>query len=617
MNDETKIINRVSDKNKKRTKTKPKKKTSIIKILITLVFILFTALIIGGGGGYIFWTLSDLPKIKLLEEYSPLETSFIYSADNELLAELYIEKRTFVPYYKIPQQVKNAFIAVEDTRFYEHKGVDFFRIGGALIKDIQAGSFAQGGSTITQQLAKMLFLRPDRSISRKIKEAVLSIQIERYYTKDEIMGLYLNQTYFGTRAYGIEAAASTYFNKKTEDLTIGESALLSALPKAPSSYSPLKNPSKAIKRRNYALKRMYESGFITKEQYEVALTEPIPTEVFKTEYKTPYFVDYVKSQLEAQFGDKVYTSGIRVYTTIDTKLQTIAEKAVEQGVLALHKRGRRGVQAALIVIDLKTCEIKAMVGGTDFKKTQYNRATQALRQPGSSFKPIIYLTALNEGLTPDDVIKDMPLSFKGSGSSIWSPQNYSRKYYGNVTLKMALTKSLNAATVYLANLVGIKDVVKTAKILGIKSEIHPYLSSALGASEVTLLDLTYAYTTFATGDKPEVVYYKRIEQRNGMLIAEANYQKKKIINEKIREYMKEMLRSVVLNGTAMRAKVIERPVYGKTGTTDDYSDAWFIGFDDNYAVGVWVGRDNHKPIGHGETGGAAALPIWIAFMNNI
>lgn len=593
---------------------KPKKKFSILGFLIMLFFVLTVAIVLGAGGGYVFYTLSDLPKIKLLEEYSPLETSLIYSADNELLAELYIEKRTFVDYNKIPQHVKNAFIAVEDSRFYRHKGLDFFRIAGALVKDIQAGAFVQGGSTITQQLAKMLFLKPDRSINRKIKEAALSIQIERYYTKDEIMGLYLNQTYFGTRAYGIEAAASTYFNKTTINLSVAEAALLAALPKAPSSYSPFKNRVKAEKRRLYILTRMKEEGFITKMQYEEALTEPLPTTVFKTEYKNPYYVDYVKSKLEARFGDKLYTSGIRVYTTLDTVLQKIAEDAVKKGINKLRKRGRKGVQAALIAIDLKTCEIRAMVGGTDFTKTQFNRATQALRQPGSSFKPIVYFTAFNEGFTPGDVIKDGPMSYyKGT----WTPRNYSRKYYGSITVKGALTKSLNAATVYLASLVGIKDVVKSAKLLGIKNKIYPYLSSALGASEVTLLEMTYAYTAFATGKRPETVYFKRVENRNGMLLAEAKYPYKKIVKENVRKYMKELLRSVVLNGTATRARVIKRPVYGKTGTTDDYSDAWFIGFDDKYAVGVWVGRDNHKPIGRGEAGGRAALPIWIEFMQNI
>ncbi|MBF0343436.1 MAG: PBP1A family penicillin-binding protein [Nitrospirae bacterium] len=588
-----------------------------IKVFLVIVFAL-VPLSLGFLGGFVFWSLSDLPRIKQLEEYSPLESSLVYSADNELLAELFIERRTFVPYYKIPAHVKNAFIAVEDNRFYKHRGIDFVRIFGALVEDIKAMGFVQGGSTITQQLAKMLFLKPERSIVRKIKEAALSIQIERHYTKDEILGLYLNQTYFGTRAYGIEAASYTYFGKSTEKLSIAEAALMSAIPKAPSTYSPFKNPQKALNRRNYAIRKMYSNGFITKEQHDEALKTPLPTLYNSRRYKAPYFIDYIRSELEDKYGDKLFTAGIKIYTTLDYRLQSIADEAVANGIKALNKRGRKNVQAALIAIDLRTGTIKAMVGGTDFWETQFNRVTQAIRQPGSAFKPIVYLTAFDSGMTPDDTILDQEISFPGKNKEdVWIPQNYKHEYNGTVTLRYALTQSLNAATVYLGNQVGLKNVIDMAKKVGIQSKIQPYMPSCLGASEVTPLELAYAYCVMATGKRFENTAIEKIVDRDGIVLEEFNFNSEDIIDEAVVDKMKDVLGSVVQQGTAKKALVLNRTVYGKTGTTDDYADAWFMGFDDNFVVGVWVGRDNHKPIGDKETGAVAALPIWIDFMSHL
>ncbi|MBF0556877.1 MAG: transglycosylase domain-containing protein, partial [Nitrospirae bacterium] len=368
-------------------KGKTKKNRSLMLVPLMIIAI---AISLGFFSGYLFWAFSDLPKIRQLEQYTPLESSIAYSADNEILAELFVERRTFVPYFMIPQHVKNAFIAVEDARFYKHSGIDFVRMLGAMVKDLKARGFVQGGSTITQQLAKMLFLKPERSINRKIKEAALSIQIERHYTKDEIIGLYLNQAYFGTRAYGIEAAAYTYFGKTTSNLSIAEAALLAALPKAPSSYSPFKSAPKALNRRNYAIRKMLENGFIDEKQHDAALNEPLPTIPHTRRYKSPYFMDYVKNILEDDYGEELYTAGLKIYTTLDYKMQKAAESAVEFGIESLHKRGRKNIQAALLAIDLKTGGIKAMVGGTDFWETQFNRVTQAIRQPGSSFKPVVY-----------------------------------------------------------------------------------------------------------------------------------------------------------------------------------------------------------------------------------
>ncbi|MBF0537409.1 MAG: PBP1A family penicillin-binding protein [Nitrospirae bacterium] len=594
-----------------------KRKKMARPLLVVLSFIVIASLL-GFLGGFVFWTLSDLPRIKQLEEYSPLESSLVYSADNEILAELFIERRTFVPYYKIPAHVKNAFIAVEDNRFYSHRGIDFVRIFGAFLEDIKARGFVQGGSTITQQLAKMLFLKPDRSISRKLKEAALSIQIERHYTKDEIIGLYLNQTYFGTRAYGIEAAAFTYFGKTTEKLNVAEAALMAAIPKAPSVYSPFKNPAKALNRRNYAIRKMYENGFINQAQHDAALKVPLPTLYNSRRYKAPYFIDYIRSELEDKYGDKLFTSGIKIHTTLDYRLQTIAETAITNGINALAKRGRKNVQAALIAIELNTGAIKAMVGGTDFWDTQFNRVTQAKRQPGSAFKPIVYLTAFNKGMTPDDTIQDEEMSFPGRNKAdVWVPRNYKRVYNGPVTIRYALSQSLNAATVYLGNSVGLTNVIDTAQKVGISSKVQPYLPSCLGASELTLMELAYAYCAMATGKRFENTAIDKIVDRDGIVLDEFNFNGEDIIDEAVVDKMHDVLGAVVREGTARKAQVLNRPVYGKTGTTDDYADAWFMGFDDNYIVGVWVGRDNHKPIGDKETGAVAALPIWIDFMSHL
>ncbi|MBF0338431.1 MAG: PBP1A family penicillin-binding protein [Nitrospirae bacterium] len=576
------------------------------------------ASVMGFLGGFVFWTLSDMPRIKQLEEYSPLESSLVYSSDNELLAELFVERRTFVPYYKIPAHVKNAFIAVEDNRFYKHRGIDFVRVFGALLEDIKAMGFVQGGSTITQQLAKMLFLKPDRSIARKVKEAALSIQIERHYTKDEILGLYLNQAYFGTRAYGIEAAAFTYFGKTTENLSVAEAALMAAIPKAPSVYSPFKNPAKALNRRNYAIRKMYENGFITKTQYDDALKTPLPTLYNSRRYKAPYFIDYIRNELEDRYGDKLFTSGIKIHTTLNYRLQTIAETAATNGINAMAKRGKKNVQVALIAIELNTGAIKAMVGGTDFWNTQFNRVTQARRQPGSAFKPIVYLTAFNQGMTPDDTILDEEISFPGKNKAdVWVPRNYKRVYNGVVTLRYALSQSLNAATVSLGNKVGLKNVLETAQEIGINSKIQPYMPSCLGASELTVIELAYAYCAIATGKRFDNTTIERIVDRDGITLDEFSLSGEDIIDDTVVDKMRDVLGAVVQEGTGRKALVLNRPVYGKTGTTDDYTDAWFMGFDDNYIVGVWVGRDNHKPIGDKETGAVAALPIWIDFMSHL
>ncbi len=583
-----------------------------------LVLVALAGILIGSLTGFLFWSLSDLPKVESLEEYAPLEASKVYASDGELVAEYYLERRTFIPFYKIPDHVKKAFIAIEDERFYKHHGIDFIGILRALYYDIKAGRIVQGGSTITQQLAKLLFLKPERSISRKIKEAALSIQIEKKYTKDEILGLYLNQAFFGTNAYGIEAAAHTYFGKPTEDLSIAEAALLAALPRAPSYYSPFKHPSLALKRRNLVLKKMLEQGYITTEQYEEALTEPLPEKPHRRKYNAPYFIEFLRERLEDRYNQSLYTDGLRIYTTLNMNYQRAAEEAVKKGIEALEKRVKPGVQAALIAIEIDTGSVVVMVGGTDFWQTQFNRATQALRQPGSAFKPIVYLTAIEKGFIPEDTIIDAEVGYKmpDKENEVWTPRNYEKLYNGEVTLLTALSHSLNAATVCLADTIGIKEVVKTARKIGLRTTVYPYLSSAIGASETTLFDLAYAYVTLASGYKTTPLYITSVLNRQDISLEEHYPEAERVLDAAVVDTIRYMLRDVILHGTGKKAKILNRPVYGKTGTTNDYTDAWFIGFDDQLVVGVWVGRDDHTPIGDRETGARAALPIWIEFMKN-
>lgn len=579
-----------------------------------IAFILFSVLT-GILGGFLYWTISDLPNVRLLEEYAPLESSKVFSIDGKVLAEFYLERRTYIPHYQIPDHVKNAFISVEDIRFYRHSGVDVIGIARALWSDIKAGGIVEGGSTITQQLARMLFLKPEKSLNRKIKEAALSLRIEKRYTKEEILGMYLNQAYFGTRAYGIEAAAQTYFGKSVGDLTIAEAALLAGMPKAPSLYTPFRNPGRTKERRAKVLRHMLANGFITESQFSEAAGTPLPVNPHFRKYEAPFFIEILRQNLETRYGNDLYTSGYRIHSTVDYRLQQAAEEAVKSGIAAIEKRVKSGVEAALIAIDMRTGHVKAMVGGSNFWRNQFNRATQALRQPGSAFKPFVYMTAIEEGMRADDMISDLPISFRGAkAGQTWTPRNYDGTYHGVVTLQTAIARSLNAATVRLAANVGIRNVIGTAKRLGIRSSLQPYMPLALGASDVTLLDMVSAYSAFSSGLKPKILYYERILNRDGVVINETTPVFEELLSAEDAEQMKTLLKAVVEEGTAVKAKALGRPLYGKTGTTNDYTDAWFIGFDERLVAGVWVGRDNHKPIGPAETGTRAALPIWIDFM---
>lgn len=585
---------------------------------------LVAAVICGIAMGSIFAMARDLPQIRALEDFSPSAITRIYSADHVLLAELYKKKRDPVPLSKIPDKLQQALIATEDRQFYEHSGVDLKGVLRAIVRDIMAGEFVEGASTLTQQLAKTLFLTPDKTLERKFKEAFLAFQLERRYTKDEILELYLNQVYFGSGAYGVEAAAQKYFGKPVSQLNMAECALIAAMPKAPSKYSPLVNPELAIKRRDIVLHQMLEVGVISREEYETARNRPfVPAEKHENETKAPYFVDYVKKKLEAEIGAaRLYTDGLTIQTTLSYRMQKAAQKAVQKGTAALSRRMEtHGIkkpdpQAGLIAIDVSTGGILAMLGGKNHSKSPYNRVTMAKRQPGSAFKPIVYALAVEQGFSQNMLLLDTPVAFQGAKPDIqWQPENFSNTYQGEITLRKALTHSENIPSVRLIEKLGTASVVAFARSLGIESKLSSNLSLVLGTSELTLLELTSAYSVFANGGeyiRPTPI--SKIRGKNRRIVWRPDINRRIVMSDTGSAIMVDMLQGVIDEGTGKKARGIARAIAGKTGTTNKYKDALFVGFSPTIAAGVWVGCDDYTTLGRYETGARAALPIWKNFM---
>ena len=598
--------------------------TSIMKgkSLIFYLFLILTALLIGGSAGFLMYSIWDLPEIRTLEEYRPSITSRVYSDNNKLLAEFFLENRTPVALTDVPPMLINALIAAEDARFYSHHGLDLRGIARALVRNIRARKVLEGGSTLTQQLAKVLFLTPERSYTRKLKEMALALRIEQRYTKQEILSLYLNQIYFGSGAYGVEAAAQIYFGKSAKDLNLAECSLLAGLPRSPKYYSPFKAPQSALGRRAYVLNRMVETGSITRAQADDAKRAPLPSQpTVKVVGPAPYFVEYIRQKVEERFGASIlYSGGLNIYTSINDELQTYAEQAVKDGLAKVEARRRRtGVsqplQASLIAIEPLTGHILAMVGGRDFSKSQFNRATQALRQPGSAFKPVIYAAALEQGFGATDILDDSPLTIKMDRKKNWTPENFTHSYQGPVTLRNALAESLNVPTVKLLEKIGVNETIQYARKFGIRSPLTPYLSLALGSSDVTLFELTSAYTVFANhGTKLGPVSIRMITDSSGRVLYANDALPVQVMKPETSYLITNLLRGVIERGTGWKARELGRPAAGKTGTTNDYRDAWFIGYTPTIVAGVWVGYDDHRRIGPKETGARAALPIWLAFM---
>ena len=596
----------------------------IISKKVAIPLIIIGGIICGILAGFILALTRDLPQISSLEDFRPSAITRIYSSDRVLLSELFVEKRDPVSLKVIPEYLKKAIVATEDRNFYNHSGVDLKGIARAIIKDIWAGKFVEGASTITQQLAKTLFLNPQKTIVRKLKEAFLAFHLERSYTKDEILELYLNQIYFGSGAYGVESAAKIFFNKSVKDLTLAECSLVSAMPKAPSKYSPLVNRVLSIKRRNTVLKQMLNTGIINETEYNKALNETLNlSKSNKNSLKAPYFVEYIKDFLENIIGSsRLYKGELTIYTTLSYELQKTAEDAIAKGLLDLESRMKQqGIinpdpQSALVSLDIQSGGILAMTGGKDFYKSPYNRATIAKRQPGSAFKPIVYAHAIERGFTQNMKILDAPVVFRrGKEGEDWKPENFSKNYQGEITLRKALALSKNIPAVRLIDMLGPSSVVQFAYKLGIESALSPNLSLALGTSEVTLLELTSAYTVFPNRGKSIKPYgVMEVVDHNGHIVWRAKPKKRLVMSRTDAAIMTDMLLGVVKEGTGKKANIIKRPVAGKTGTTDKCKDALFVGFSPSIATGVWVGRDKSVTLGKKETGSRAALPIWIEFM---
>lgn len=681
---------------------------------VLLGLLVLAAALVGATAGLLLVYSTDLPQVDELEHYRPGSITELYDDQGRTIGTFALQRRVVASYGDYPQVLRDALISTEDKDFFEHSGINVWRIVGAAYRDLESGGKVQGASTLTMQLARNLFLSPDRSFHRKIQEVLLAIQIERRFTKPQIFTLYANQIFLGHGAYGFESASEYYFSKPAKKLTLDEAALLAGLPKAPQYYSPILHPDRALKRRNLVINAMLEDGKITAEQAGDAKAKPIQLNVqHDPNSLAPYFVEEIRRFLENKYGsDQVHEGGLRVYTSLDMDLQKLANHAVLNGAATyerrhgwkdhlpyvlsneitldkydhpdwdddpevggyLHalvtavapgsvtvkfgryhaslsqqdaawtrkkiqdilKRGNlcyvkvlslaadgtarvsleqdSGAQGALVAIDNATGEIKAMVGGRDFNESKFNRATQALRQVGSSFKPYVYTAIIDQGGSPDDTVVDAPITFE-TGAGSYTPHNYDEKFEGTITLRRALAQSRNIPTLRLADRIGIKTVIDYARRFGITSSLPPYLPVALGAAEITLLEQTSAYSVFPNdGVRVTPRYIKKVTDYDGRVLEEDFPDVKDVISSHTARIMTSMLQEVVQHGTAVAAASMKLPLAGKTGTTNDFTDAWFVGFSPGMTCGVWIGYDEKKTLGAKESGAHAALPMWMDFM---
>ena len=570
---------------------------------------------------YLF-VLLDIPNLKSIHDYQPKMATLVLDRDNRTVKRIFEENRRVISLENMSPLLPQAFVAAEDSRFYQHPGVDIWSIARALFHNIRSGAKAQGGSTITQQVTRSLLLSRKKLYSRKIKEAILAYRIDSVMSKDEILYIYLNQIYLGEGAYGVEAAAGTYFNKRVQDLTLGQIAVLAGLPQAPSRYSPFKNMELTRKRQAYVLNRMAEDGYITPEAARGAYEEPLalsdpPTDNFVGDYYYQQVMNYVKSR----YGEKLLTTGgLTIITCMDHSLQEDAQAAVRRGLahFAADRNTGNSPQAAMVVMEIESGRVRAVVGGADFAASQFDRAIQARRQPGSSFKPIVFAAALENGFSPDSILVDEPLILAGTGrGKTWEPKNFDNLYYGPISLQTGLVQSRNIIAIKLLQEVGIKKVVSLAKDLGITSRMKPDLTLALGSSEVSLLEMTGAYSAFANkGVYTPPVFIEEIIDRNGKVLEKDQPRKIRVMSEHTALQMDQMLQQVIQRGTGKQARGLKGMAAGKTGTTDSYMDAWFIGYSRDFVTGVWVGHDRNMSLGKDGSGGHVAAPIWLDFMKS-
>ncbi len=518
----------------------------------------------------------------------------------------------------MPKLLPRAFVAAEDSRYFEHGGLDIWSIIRAGINNLQSGRRSQGGSTITQQVTRALMLSREKTYFRKLTEAILAYRLDHLLTKNEILTIYLNEIYLGEGAYGVEAAARIYFSKRAQELNLAEIALLAGLPQSPSRYSPIQHFRAAKARQRYVLNRMAEDGIISVAAARTAYGRKLNLNpVGKQKKANGYFTDFVRDQLEKHYGKTaLYREGLTVWTTLDSRLQKTAVASLNQGLQRIRKRGhnRKTVQGALVALDTASGNIRALVGGADYRKSSYNRAVIARRQPGSVFKPLIYAAAFEQGISPEQQLFDAPLIIKNPDGSVWRPHNYSHKYYGATSLRQALIHSRNIVTIKLLRKIGVQPVIRLAHKAGISEKLQPELPLALGASPVTLLEMTGAYTIFADQGlyhQPRAI--TRVRDRRGRVLPWPHPGAKRVVTPATAATITEILTQVIRQGTGKEAQGI-RGASGKTGTTDDNRDAWFIGYTDKLTTGIWLGYDRGRTLGRGETGGRAAAPIWKTFM---
>ena len=674
------------------------------------------------------WYASGLPSIAYLQEnYQPGLITKVYADNGQIMGQFYVERRSLTPFDNIPRHLINAVIAVEDARFFDHPGLDILGIFRAAWTNLKRGGKFQGASTITQQLARSLFLTPERTFRRKVRELILALKIEFILTKKQILEMYLNQIYFGHGAYGVGTAASTYFGKGLAKLNLPESAFLAGLPKAPSTYSPYNNYDRSKKRQQHVLERMAQAGFITKTLARAAADIPLSFQRQSFKHVAPYFLEDVRQHLVKEYGmTMAYKGGLQVLTTLNIPMQRLAEHAIRKGLRTLDKRqGWRGplrhddppatrqkdppetfpefgkifeavvvgvsekeatvvaqnvlgtialkdmrwakrrvtegaavteatvisltsatqlfrpgdvievslkskrnytvrfrldqtpvVEGALIAIDPRNGAVRAMVGGYNFERSQFNRAVLAVRQPGSAFKPMIYATALTQGMTPSSRILDAPVVYHDEETGkIWKPNNYEKRFFGPITLREALRHSRNTATVRLLEQTGIHEVIDFSRSLGIQSPLSADLALALGSSSVTLKELTSAYGVFGNnGLALEPYTVSTIRDPDSRILEQHLFEPRQAVSRETAYLMTHMLMDVIQHGTGRRASTIGRPLAGKTGTTNSYRDAWFVGYAPHLVAGVWVGFDGMDILGKVEPGARAALPIWTEFM---
>ena len=605
---------------RKTVRRKPYGEKQIIGFLFGICLLLTVFL----GGVLSLMVALKIPDIRTVAHYRPVQTTYIYDRHGQVVEKIFKENRTVVPLTKMPPLLPKAFVAAEDGRFFEHPGLDFFSVLRAALINVKRGERAQGGSTITQQVARSLLLTREKTYLRKFKEAILAWRIDSLLSKEEILYIYLNQIYLGAGAHGVEAAAQAYFDKHAGQLSLGEVALLAGLPQAPSRYSPLQNPKRAVQRQRYVLNRMVEDGLIDRRSAKKAFEEKLRLRQKKERRVLDggYYTEVVKRRTAQWVNNSQLKMGLRIHTYLDARMQKEAVTAVRDGVQASFGRQvRRGKasgvapQGAMVGLDSCSGEVRALVGGVNWGKSQYNRASMARRQPGSAFKPIVFSAALEKGWGSNSSVLDAPLAITGAGNTTWRPKNYSGQYHGQVSLTEALVYSYNTAAVRLLNNVGLSPVHQLSSDLGISSEMPGDLSLALGSVEVSLLELSSAYSVFSCdGIYTAPRFIHRIEKMDGSILVHNIPEKRRVLSINTAKEMRGMLEKAIVFGTGKRAKGLRGKSGGKTGTSDESRDAWFIGYNRNHIAGVWIGYDRNEALGKGENGGRTAAPVWLDYM---